>query len=197
MFSIRPPLTEQSQVLSELAVFYHWIVVTIIHTNSPHYLSQVSELVRRIQKLKPLLTMKTAPVNTSDIPNVKQNLNDVKISKTTMVVLYCTVEDAKVLLNQAENHNLFDGKMEWLLTDSLTEDTSLLPWIPVGILGMRLHTMNESSFIEDLVYDTVIVTAHAQVVNLKNGPVANGAILPNCYKASVNGSIKPVFTRYD
>jgi len=195
MFSINPPLTEQSQVLSELGVFYHWIVITIIHSNSPPHLSQVSKLVRRIQNDKPLLTIKTASVNISDQKSVKQYLSNIKTLKTSLIVLYCTSKEAKVILVQAENHNLFDGELEWMLTDNLLEDTSLIPWIPVGMLGMRIHSTNESSFIQDLAHDAVIATSHAQMLNLKNGKAANETRFPNCYGASVIDPSKPVFSR--
>lgn len=190
---MKPAVSEQSQVLGELAIFYQWLDVAIIYTEfkTP---PQILELMRRIQRKKPLLTIKTASINITNISEIKNTLFDIKTSTTSLVVLYSSVTNAKVVLQTAEKLKLFDGKIAWFLTDSLVDDTTLLPWIPIGMMGMRIHSVNEASLIRDLIHDSLIVTAHAQSLHLRIN-VAN-KIMPNCYGETNNGSGNSDFLRY-
>lgn len=179
---MKPMIHEQSQALAELALTYHWFDVTILFAKEKSLYIHVKELIRRIQTTKPLLILRTVEI--SDSSDIRNKLNNVKASKTSLVVLYCSPSNARKILETAATLKLFNGDQAWVVTDSLTEDTLLLPCLPVGVLGMRIRSSQESmSLTQDLVHDSIVVSAHAQVLDLKNnGKISS--VTKSCYNVT-------------
>jgi hypothetical protein len=187
---MKPKTYEQTSVISGILSFFRWNHVVVISDKTEP--QPVREFVKRLEILNSILTVIIELIDISNDKDVAEKLSNVKKSDTTVIILHCSASQVKIVLHSAEDLGLLDGARAWIVTESITEDSSGISRLPAGLLGVRLHrscdfTMHTSS--HDLLYDSLVVYAHAQTSFINTKGMISPSTLSSCYGDMRNRNI--------